>query len=99
MNLPGAINVTHGEDLTFDPFRLPVHSSGSVQLEDLDFGTSLIMAWASSGMGVSTVGFVSCCKSMVYGMSCADPSSKWEGSARLRANPLRKTKGLARAGL
>ena len=34
MDLPGAINVTHGEDFSFKSFSLPVHSAGSVFLDD-----------------------------------------------------------------
>ena len=30
VNLAGAINITHGEDFLFEPFRLPVHSAGPV---------------------------------------------------------------------
>jgi hypothetical protein len=36
MDLPGAINVTHGEDFSFEPLSLPVHSAGSVFLDDTE---------------------------------------------------------------
>ena len=41
MNDAGAVNEAHGEDLAFKPLCLPIHSAGSIHLEDLDFGHKL----------------------------------------------------------
>ena len=41
VNLSGAVDKAHGEDLAFEPLRLSVHSAGSVHLHDADFGTTL----------------------------------------------------------
>ena len=60
VNLPGAINVTHGEDLTFDPFRLPVHPAGCVHFEDFDFGSMLNLDQPHLRRG-STVGLLKVC--------------------------------------
>ena len=41
MDTAGAVDKAYGEDFAFKPFRLPVHSAGSIHPEDLDFGSSL----------------------------------------------------------
>ena len=41
VNLSGGVYEAHGEDFSFEPFRLPVHSAGCVHFEDLDFGSTL----------------------------------------------------------
>ena len=41
VNLAGGVYKAHGEDFSFEPFRLPVHSAGCVHLNDLDFGSAL----------------------------------------------------------
>ena len=41
VNLPGRVYEAHGEDFSFEPFRLSVHSAGSIHLDDSDPGSAL----------------------------------------------------------
>ena len=39
--LSGGVYEAHGEDFSFEPFCLPVHSAGSVHLHDPNPGSAL----------------------------------------------------------
>ena len=41
MDLSGGVYEAHGEDFSFEPLCLPVHSAGSVHLYDPDLGSAL----------------------------------------------------------
>ena len=41
MDLSGGINEAYGEDFSFEPLCLPVHSAGCVHLNDSDPGSAL----------------------------------------------------------
>ena len=47
VNLAGGVYEAHGEDFSFEPLCLPVHSAGSVQLHDSDFESALNQARSS----------------------------------------------------